>query len=155
MPGHPGGERPNPNLSVEPGYNSTTPAGQMTPWILTLVPRLHDRDCRQARSPDRPGPPSLGGGAPGRRAAAWQVRSRVRKALLDLHGATGTAALLQRQQDLQEANVALIERQLAAGAISPFELTQARLALDAIRLGFTTPAASRPSRACSWRGRSA
>jgi outer membrane protein TolC len=129
-------ERPNPSLNFEPGYNSTTPAGQMTPWILTLVPdfTLETAGKRGHRI------------AAARRlseaarleiaVAAWQVRSRVRRALLDLHGGTGTVALLQRQLDVQQANVGLIERQLAVGVISPFELTQARLALDGIRLGF-------------------
>jgi len=67
--------------------------------------------------------------------AAWQVRSGVRKALVDLHGATGTAALLQQQLDVQQENLRLIERQAAVGEVSPFELTQARLALDGARLG--------------------
>ena len=30
------GARQNPGLSVAPGYNSTTPVSEITPWILTL-----------------------------------------------------------------------------------------------------------------------
>jgi outer membrane protein, heavy metal efflux system len=129
------GERPNPNLNFEPGYNSTTPAGQMTPWILTLaldftVETAGKRGHRIAAAHQLSEAARLDVAV-----AAWQVRSRVRKALLDLHGATGTVALLGRQIDVQQANVGLLERQLAAGAISPFELTQARLAFDGMRLG--------------------
>jgi outer membrane protein TolC len=64
---------------------------------------------------------------------AWQVRSRLRRALLELHAATGMTALVERQITIQQSNVGLLERQLAAGEISAFELTQARLALDAAR----------------------
>ena len=128
------GERPNPNVSVAPGYNSTTPAGEMTPWILTLdldftLETAGKRQHRltQARHLSEAARLNIA-------TVAWQVRSRVRQALLDLHAATATAALLERQQQIQSGNLALLDRQLAAGAISPFERTQARLVLDSIRL---------------------
>jgi outer membrane protein TolC len=129
------GERPNPSFTFEPGYNSTTPAGQMTPWILTFafdftLETAGKRGYRIAAAHQLSEAARLNTAV-----AAWQVRSRVRKALLDLHGATGTAALLQRQLDVQQEDVGLIERQSAVGDISPFELTQARLALDGARLG--------------------
>jgi outer membrane protein, heavy metal efflux system len=128
------GERPNPNLSFEPGYNSTTPEGLMTPWILTValdftVETAGKRGHRLAAAHQLSEAARLDVAT-----AAWLVRSRVRKALLDLHGATGTAALLERQVDVQQANVGLLERQLDAGVISPFELTLARLALARMRL---------------------
>jgi outer membrane protein TolC len=128
------GERPNPNVSFAPGYNSTTPASEMTPWILTLdldftIETAGKRGHRvaEARSLSEAARLNIA-------TAAWQVRSRVRKALIDLHAATATAALLGHQRQIQEGNLALIDRQLAAGAISSFERTQARLVLDTIRL---------------------
>ena len=128
------GERPNPSLNFEPGYNSTTPAGQVTPWILTLaldftLETAGKRGHRIAAAHELSEAARLDVAV-----AAWQVRSRVRQALLGLHGATGTVALLQRQIDVQQANVDLLERQLAAGVISPFELTLARLAFARMRL---------------------
>lgn len=129
------GERPNPGLSVEPGYNSTTPTSQITPWILTTALDLtletggkRGHRVAAARQLSEAARLDLA-------SAAWQVRSRVRRALLELHAASGSAALLERQNEIQQANVALLERQLAAGAISRFQLTQARLLLDTARLG--------------------
>jgi len=129
------GERPNPNFNFEPGYNSTTPVGQVTPWILTFaldftVETAGKRGHRVAAARQLSEAARLNVAV-----AAWQVRSGVRQALLDLYGATGTAALQQRQLDVLQENLGLLDRQLAAGAISPFELTQARLVFDAIRLG--------------------
>jgi outer membrane protein, heavy metal efflux system len=128
------GERPNPNISVAPGYNSTTPASEMTPWILTLdldftIETAGKRGHRLAQAQAVTEAARLNIAT-----AAWQVRSRVRRALIDLHAATATAALLEHQQQIQEGNLALIDRQLAAGAISSFERIQARLVLDTIRL---------------------
>ena len=65
---------------------------------------------------------------------AWQVRSRVRSSLLDLHGALESDRLLRQQQSLHAENVRILEGQYQAGAISAFELTQARLAADSARL---------------------
>ena len=129
------GERPNPGLSVEPGYNSTTPKSEITPWILTSVLDLtletggkRGHRIAAARQLSEAARLELA-------SVAWQVRSRVRRALLELHAASGSAALLERQNEIQQANVMLMERQLAAGAISRFQLTQARLLLGTARLG--------------------
>src|SRR5205085_9784557 len=65
---------------------------------------------------------------------AWTVRVRVRRALLTYVAARRTQEILSRQSGLQEQIVQLLQRQLDAGAISPFELTQARLAAANARL---------------------
>ncbi|MDA8127939.1 MAG: TolC family protein [Betaproteobacteria bacterium] len=57
----------------------------------------------------------------------WQVRSRVRAALL---AAYPTGALLRRQRELQEELAHLLERRFEAGYASRPELTQARLGLS-------------------------
>jgi outer membrane protein TolC len=59
---------------------------------------------------------------------AWQVRGKVRRSLLDLYSARETQKLLKEQQDILSENVGLLVNQFNAGAISAFELTQARLA---------------------------
>ena len=128
------GELPNPTVSAGPGYNADTPPNTITPWILNLnfdftIETAGKRDYRIARA--------------GRlfeaarfaiATAAWQVRSQLRQALLDLYSGTESAALLERQLGIQESNVTLLERQLAAGEVSSFEVTQARLILDGVRL---------------------
>lgn len=128
------GERPNPSVAAGPGYNSSTPAHTITPWILNLdldftVETAGKRKHRiqQARHLSDAARFAIA-------ASAWQVRARVRQSLLDLFAASEAASVLDRQRAIQEANVALLLRQLTAGAISTFEMTQARLILDTIRL---------------------
>ncbi len=128
------GERPNPNASFAPGYNSTTPASQITPWILTLdldftIETAGKRGYRVSEAKALSEAARLNIAT-----VAWQVRSRVRQNLLDVYAAARTEDLLLAQQAIQESIVALLVRQLDAGAISAFELTQARLELDRIRL---------------------
>ncbi|HEX7485447.1 MAG TPA: TolC family protein [Vicinamibacterales bacterium] len=128
------GERPNPTASFGPGYNSTTPAGLITPWILSFdfdipIETAGKRGYRLAQARHLTDAARLNIAT-----VAWQVRSRVRSRLLDLHAAVETGALLEKQQEIQAGNVKILELQLSAGAVSPFEVTQARIALDAIRL---------------------
>lgn len=124
------GERPNPTVSLQPGYDTT--AGP--PWILGLsldipVETAGKRGYRvaQARHLSEAARLNLA-------TVAWQVRSRVRRSLLDWQGARETEQLLKQQQAVQAAIVKLLEGQLAVGAVSPFEVSQARVALDTTRL---------------------
>jgi len=128
------GERPNPAVAAGPGYNSSTPAHTITPWILNLnldftieTAGKRGRRIDQAQRLSDAARFSIA-------ATAWQVRTRVRQSLLDVFSATEVAAVLDRQRTIQENNVELLQRQLTAGAISTFEMTQARLILDTIRL---------------------
>jgi outer membrane protein TolC len=128
------GERPNPTVAAGPGYNSSTPAHTITPWILNLnldftIETAGKRGHRidQARGLSDAARFAIA-------ATAWQVRARVRQSLLNLFAAAESAAVLDRQRAIQEGNIALLQRQLTAGAISTFEMTQARLILDTIRL---------------------
>ncbi|GDY23592.1 cytochrome c [Verrucomicrobiota bacterium] len=124
------GERPNPTVSFAPGYNSTIGP----PWILGLsfdlpVETAGKRGHRIAQAGHLSEAARLNIAT-----VAWQVRSRVRRSLLELQSARETEALLQRQQETQAAVVKLLEAQLAAGAMSPFEVAQARVAHDTTRL---------------------
>ena len=128
------GERPNPTVAAGPGYNSSTPAHTITPWILNInldftIETAGKRGLRigQAQGMSDAARFTIA-------STAWQVRARVRQSLLDLFSATEIAAVLERQRAIQENNVALLQRQLTAGMISTFEMTQARLILDTIRL---------------------
>lgn len=127
------GQRPNPSLSVDPGYDWQIP-GNFSPW---LVPMTTDIPIETA-------------GKRGKRIAqsqrlakaarwdlvstVWQVRSQIRSALLALYSARQTAVLASQQEIAQSNVVHLLEGQLAAGAISQFELTQARTALESAQL---------------------
>jgi cobalt-zinc-cadmium efflux system outer membrane protein len=126
------GERPNPTVGVAPAYNTTTAIP--SPWIVTAtldipIETSGKRGYRVAQATQLSEAARLNIAS-----IAWQVRSRVRRSLLDFYGARELAALLKQQQTIHAENVRLLELQYQAGAISAFELTQARLASDGARL---------------------
>jgi cobalt-zinc-cadmium efflux system outer membrane protein len=123
------GARPNPTVSLTPTYDTTTPP----PWILGLsfdipIETMGKRGYRIANAAHLSEAARLNLASTG-----WQVRSRVRKSLLVLYGAGESEALLKKQEIVQAESVRLLEAQLQAGAVSPFEVTQSRVALNQTR----------------------
>ena len=59
--------------------------------------------------------------------AAWQVRGRVRGALLNFWAAQRRSEFLQRRSSLQEQLVQLLERRLEEGEASALEVTRERI----------------------------
>lgn len=128
------GERPNPSLTPMMGYNSTTPRSEVAPWIPEVALQLTietagKRGIRIAQARHL---------AESARwqiyATAWTVRSRLRAAMLDVFAAGERADLLSEHEKLQAELVRLLEIQKDAGETSVYDLTQARLALDQMRL---------------------
>ena len=121
--------RPNPSLSLSPGYDSGVP-GVRTPWIVPLTidwpietaGRRGDRRA-QARHLAAAARWHLAG-------TAWGVRSRLRHALLALYGARQTASLEARQELALRRVASLLEGQFRAGAVSSYTVTQARIVLE-------------------------
>ena len=125
--------RPNPSLALTPGYDQGAP-GALSPWIVPIemdwpIETAGRRGDRIAEA--------------GHLAAAarwelvgtvWRVRSRLRAALLELYSARTTAALLTRKASAQQSAVRLLEGQFAAGMVSSYLVTQARVALDGTQL---------------------
>ncbi|MBM3394028.1 MAG: TolC family protein [Betaproteobacteria bacterium] len=60
-------------------------------------------------------------------AVAWQVRARLRAALVELYSARGQAALAGKEHEHNEVLVRLLQRRLQEGAVSSGEVTAARL----------------------------
>lgn len=124
------GERPNPSVGFSPTYDTTT----TPPWIFGLtwdipIETAGKRGKRIAQAEH------LSEAAKWNFiSAAWQARSHVRAALLNLYVAHETESLLARQESAQSNVVRLLEGQLAVGAISDFEVTQARVALETAQL---------------------
>jgi len=126
------GERPNPTLGVVPAYCSSVSVP--SPWLVTPtldipIETAGKRRFRSAQANELSAAARLN-----ITTTAWQVRSKVRKSLLDIYQADETKTILEQQQGLQDESFALLERQHAAGAISSFELAQARLGRDGARL---------------------
>jgi len=124
------GERPNPSVSLTPTYDTTT----SPPWIPGVS---FDVPIETA-------------GKRGKRIAQavfaseaakwdfvsteWQVRSKVRSALLNIRNARDEEALLARAQVAQSNVVRLLQGQLNAGGVAGFEVTQARVAAETTQL---------------------
>ncbi len=123
-------ERPNPTLSVAPAFNTTTAIP--SPWLVTPsldipIETAGKRGYRIAQAAQLSEAARLNLAS-----AAWTVRSRVRQRMVDLYTARGMEALVKEQLSLQKS-LRLTEAQYDAGAISAFELTQARIGTENIR----------------------
>ncbi len=127
------GARPNPSVSVSPGYDTQIP-NNPSPWIVPVtfdVPletagkrgkRL--AEAEQAAESARWGFVST----------AWQIRGGVRASLLEYSLAQRRAALLEKQAGLQGEIVQHLRGRLEAGAIARPELTLEEIALQKTRL---------------------
>ena len=123
------GQRSNPILNVTPGYNTTRSIP--SPWLPLAVLEIPletagKRGHRMARAAQLSEAARLNIAS-----VAWQVRSHLRNSLAALDAAKQSQDLLADQQAFHAENLKLLERQFEAGAISAFELTQARIASDA------------------------
>ena len=119
---------PNPTINANVQRNTDTPSGT-SPWTLGLnldipIETAGKRGYRieQAKHLSEAARVAIV-------STAWQVRSRVRAAWLDLHIALNTHEILLGQQRLQQTNVTLLEHRLAVGMASTPEVTLARIAL--------------------------
>lgn len=125
-------QRPNPILAATPGYDTTSEG--ISPWIVNFsldvpIETAGKRGYRIARAEH------LSQAARFRLAGvAWQVRSGVRHALLDLQAARENEAILETQTNVFGELVRLLEQRLDVGAVAPLDVTIARVNLDTARL---------------------
>ena len=125
--------RPNPVLSFSPQYASFR-ANPITPWFLGFSPSI---PIETAGKRSKRTQQALAAAEAARwrvSARAWAARSRVRAAMLELHGARENIRLLETEQTLHDEAIKKLTAQMEAGDVSPFELTQARLMLNRTRL---------------------
>ena len=120
--------RPNPTLSVTPGYD-TSVSGGTSPWfpavnldfLLETARKRGFRIAIEQLTAEAARLEVL--------ASAWQVRSDLRRALVEVAVASRRHHVLRQQAELQQELLSLLERRLAAGAVSSSEVSTARLAL--------------------------
>ena len=119
-------ERPNPSVTVTPGYDSQIP-GSPSPWLVPLSFDLpletagkRWKRMAEARAQAEAARWTLAG-------AVWQVRSQVRAALANLHAQLLITSILEDEATEQNRLVQLLEDQFKAGSLSGYELTQARI----------------------------
>lgn len=125
-------QRPNPILSFAPGYNSTTRG--ISPWIIT--PSLDVPIETAGKRSKRIALAQAGVESANLRvaAAAWDVRSQVRKAMLEAYAGRENARLLKTEVALHEDALKKLDAQVKAGEAPAFELTTARLSLNRSKL---------------------
>lgn len=121
------GARPNPTAGFSPTYNADA-AGGVSPWMLgfTLdvpIETAGKRGYRVAEAQHAANSARLAFAS-----TAWQVRSRVRKALVDLQAATLSQTILVTQQAVQNQVVELLEARFKAGQNSQSEVQLVRVA---------------------------
>ena len=127
------GARPNPSVSLTPGYDSQIP-GNYSPWLVPVsfdipIETAGKRAKRiaEAQNVSKSAHWNL-------ITTAWQIRSGVRASLLDFTVAGRRASLLADQLSTQEQIVKLLQQRLDAGEISRPELTTAQIELNKTRL---------------------
>jgi outer membrane protein, heavy metal efflux system len=123
------GARPNPALAVSPTYDTTAEPG-ISPWTLgfTLdipIETAGKRGYRITRARHLANAARLQVAG-----AAWQVRSRVRISLVQLHSAERAAQILARQLETQRKAVQLLQTRLELGEASGTDVQLVRLAAD-------------------------
>ena len=126
------GQRPNPVLTVTPGYDVTTLVP--SPWIplsFLDIPleTAGKRGYRIAEATQLSEAARLNLAA-----VAWQTRGNVRVSVLDFLAASQREKRLEAQVNLQEQIVGLLEQQIKAGAIAGSEALSFRIALIKARL---------------------
>jgi outer membrane protein, heavy metal efflux system len=126
------GQRPNPSISVPPGFIANP--GESNPWLYGAsldipIETAGKRGYRLARAGHLAEAAYLN-----ITTGAWRVRSHLRTALLDLYLSRESAARLKRQLAVQEDLAQGLAARLAQGEISRPELTQAQISVDQTRL---------------------
>lgn len=121
-------ERPNPTISLTPGFSTNAPSGT-SPWFPAVnFDFLLPMSGKRARQVDI----ARADAEVARLAvisAAWQVRSELRLALLDVAAAARREPLLRQQAAVQRTLLTLAEQRLAAGAATARDVAAARSAL--------------------------
>ncbi|MBP6602000.1 MAG: TolC family protein [Verrucomicrobiales bacterium] len=126
------GQRPNPQLSFSPLYNVTSLG--ISPWIF--APQLNVTVETAGKRKKRLSMARAEVEAAQLRVsvAAWEARSAVRSAMLDLYSARESAALLDSEIALHGAALEHLDFLVRAGEAPAMEVTQARLARNRSRL---------------------
>jgi cobalt-zinc-cadmium efflux system outer membrane protein len=120
------GGRPNPTVTITPEYNFS--ASGVSPWLPAVnfdipVETAGKRSHRITRAEHLAEVAKFNMAV-----TAWQIRSNLRNSLASFAAVTRRTEILQRQLEVQNQIVKLLEGRVAAGAIAAIEVTSARVA---------------------------
>lgn len=120
--------RPNPTLTLSPGYNFTREAG-VSPWMPAVsMDWLLQRSAIRTHT-GAAATAEVEAARFGIVTAAWQLRSELRKALIAARVSDRKLGLLRHQAELQAQLLSRLEQQFAAGGLSAVEVSTSRSAL--------------------------
>lgn len=128
-------QRPNPSFTISPFWISNIAAAM--PWIFASslsipIETAGKRGYRMARSQQ------LAEAAELRITdTAWQIRGRLRLALLDVYAANEALRLLQQQAAIGQSLNITLQQQLTAGEIAHADVLAAQLAFEQTQLNVT------------------
>jgi cobalt-zinc-cadmium efflux system outer membrane protein len=131
------GARPNPSVTVTPGYDSQIP-GNYSPWLVsaTLDVPIETAGKRGKRLAEAE---KISESARWNFVSAvWQIRSGVRASLLDFQIARQRAALLEKQFATQQEIARRLQQRFDAGEISRPELALVQIALNKTQSDLST-----------------
>jgi outer membrane protein TolC len=127
------GQRPNPTISISPTWISNLATGAI-PWIIVgsvnvPIETAGKRAARVAKAEHLTEAARL-------RVidTVWQVRARLRLALLELFAAQRAESLLQQQVFVQQKITQRIAQQLTVGELAPDDLNRAQLVLGQLQI---------------------
>ncbi len=133
-------QRPNPMLNFSTVFGTAAVAGTtfapgvlpvvVGPVVNFLIETFGKREARTAEAQHL-----LDAARKDVATAAWQVRGRVRTALLNLWAAQRRLKLAQEQISLRQQLVALLEQRFAAGFATALDVTRERIVLAQAKLG--------------------
>lgn len=118
--------RPNPTVSLTPGYDTTHQTG-VSPWFPAINFDFLIQGDKRARQQDI-AQADMEVARLGVLAAAWQTRSDVRRALIETQTAAARAESLRAQASAQQRLEKLFQQRLALGRSAAFEVSAARIA---------------------------
>ena len=123
------GARPNPSVTVTPGYDSQIP-GNFSPWLVSgtfdLPIETAGKRGKRIAEAEKISESARWNFV----SAVWKIRSDVRASLLDFTIAGQRTDLLQKQFSAQQQIVKLLQQRFDMGEISRPELTIAQIALN-------------------------
>ena len=116
---------PNPTVNLSPLYNLDIP--QPTPWIVGGVVNFVVETFGKRRKRTERARALAESARWDLASAGWQVRGRVRTALLDIWAAQHRLALARRRLQLETELVALLQQRFAVGQASALDLERERV----------------------------
>ena len=121
------GARPNPTAGFSPTYD-TSDSGGLSPWTLGFaldvpIETAGKRDYRLAQAQHTANASRLNFAS-----AAWSVRSRVHRSMVELQGAKRTQEILAEHLGVENQTLDLLEARLKAGESSMTDVQFVRVA---------------------------